>query len=194
LHYAKEDHSGLFKSIVMRLMATQRSAGYQDPSRTRVVISAFLIDNLSPQCTGLNLFLSNNREYSAILHVRCSVHMPNLVMSIRRDGGTLAGITQVLSDLQLLLRRRDMVAFIGNKCPTVVASRWFYLVDVLEFLLKHRAAISSYFLIRHANDPLILTCLSEEVFKLHAMSLPLKLMRLAVESRDCALKEIVSLL
>jgi hypothetical protein len=103
----------------------------------------------------------------------------------------LARITQVLSDLQSLLRRHDAIAFIGNNCPTLLASRWFDLVDVLEFLLEHRAAINSYFLIRHANDPLIPTCPSKEVFELHAILLPLKLMRLAVESRDSILGETV---
>jgi hypothetical protein len=106
--YPKEDYSGLFKSIVMRLMAKQRSAAYQDPSRTRVVINAFLIDNLRSQSTGNDLFLSNYPEYAAILHIRCFRHMLNLVVSTRRDGGTLARITDVTPRI-----------FIGNKSSNI---------------------------------------------------------------------------
>jgi hypothetical protein len=37
--------------------------------------------------------------------------------------------------LQLLLRKREAVSFIGTKCPAFVATRWLDLVEILQFLL-----------------------------------------------------------
>jgi hypothetical protein len=62
------------------------------------------------------------------------------------------------------------------------------MIDILD-LLHNRLKINSCLLIEHESDSWI----PKEFFELHAILLPLKVMFLSVESRDCTLSEIVPL-
>jgi hypothetical protein len=78
-------------------------------------------------------------------------------------------------------------------CPSLIATRWLYIIDVLDFILQNRNQINSYLLIQHELDPFILVSVPKEFFELHAILLPFKIMLSAAESHDCILSEIVPL-
>jgi hypothetical protein len=134
-----------------------------------VVICAFLADNLKAQADALDLFLANTCEYSAIVHIHCFAHMLTLVVSRSPDGGSLSRVVGEIKALQLFLPKREAVSFIGTKCPALVATRWIYLVNILQFLRAHRTVINSYLLIQQTQYPLCQLCISEEVLELLAI-------------------------
>jgi hypothetical protein len=125
-------------------MPRESSTSGPERKKLNVAVCAFLIDNLKAQASTLDLFLANMREYSAIIHIRRFVHMLNFVVSRSPDGDSLSRSVGEIKALRLLRPRRKAVSFIGTKCPAFVATRWLDLVDILQFLLAHRAVINSH--------------------------------------------------
>jgi hypothetical protein len=123
LYFTIGNYASLFESIVCRLLPRESSTSGPERKRPNVVICAFLIDNLKAQANALDLFSANTHEYSAIIHIHCFAHMINLVVSRSPEGDSLSGVVGKVKALQLLLRKREVVSFIGMKCPAFVASR-----------------------------------------------------------------------
>jgi hypothetical protein len=74
--------------------------------------------------------------------------MLNLVVSRSPDGDSLSRVVGKIKALRLFLCKCEAVSFIGTKYPALVATRWLYLVNILQFLMAHRTVINSYLLIQ----------------------------------------------
>jgi hypothetical protein len=144
LRFTAENCASLFETIVLRLTRRESTMLVQDRRRANLVVIAFLIDNLSAQSSGLDLFLRNTSEHSAIIHVHCFAHMINLSVSNPRAGEPFCSVFEQINALQLSLRTRDAVPFLGRKCLASVAARWLYLEDILKLLLSHCAQVNSH--------------------------------------------------
>jgi hypothetical protein len=75
------------------------------------------------------------------------------LLSYVRDEDLLSLVVGEIKVLQLLLRKRDEVSFLGEECPAFVFTCWLYLVDILGFLLAHWTQTNSYLLIQRTQNP-----------------------------------------
>jgi hypothetical protein len=89
LHFTLDNYASLFETNVLRSTKRKGTMLMQDPRRSNLVVSAFLIDNLRAQSSGFDLFLYNTPEHSAIIHIHCFTQIMNLAVSNPRTGGRL---------------------------------------------------------------------------------------------------------
>jgi hypothetical protein len=192
-NFTKSDYASLFQEVIHKLTVGGESARFAHSPVGRIVISAVVIDNLRAQAAGFAMFQAMNPQHAAIVHLHCFAHMLNLVISSPRDADCFSHLVSRLFPFHVILRKRAARTFLGKICPSLIPSRWLYMVDILDFFLQNRRQINSYLLIQHELDPFIPLSIPKEFFELHAILLPFHIMLAAVESRDCTLSEIVPL-
>jgi hypothetical protein len=71
----------------------------QDPRRANLVTSAFFINNLRAQSSGLDLFLQDTPEHSTIIHVYYFAQMINLAVSNPRAEEPFCSVFETINAL-----------------------------------------------------------------------------------------------
>jgi hypothetical protein len=106
------------------------------------VLSSVIMDNLPAQSSGLDRALFE--AHSPVIHIHCFAHMANRIRSYTVSTANCARIMSALSEIQGLLRCKEAHEAIGTKCPRVIRTRWFYMIDTLAFILEHVDGIAGY--------------------------------------------------
>lgn len=157
------------------------------------MISAVITDNLTAQAARLAMFRATNREHVAIVHVYCSTLVPNLIISGRRDAGSLSHRVDRLFPFHVILRKRAARVFLGKVYPLLIPTSRLYMVDVLDVLLSNRRQINSSLLTQDVLDPFIPLSISKKKLFSNSMLLPYHFVLAAFESGDRTISEIVPL-
>jgi hypothetical protein len=154
-----------------------------------IVICSVVIDNLPAQSSGLERALTER----PILHVKCFAHMTNLILVNSIGEEIFTNVMEELRTIQRIFRAQPVATLIGRKCPRFVRTRWFFVVDTLQyFVINHlncNEYLARYGEVREEYRP----ALPIEIFELYIMLLPFYCFLGAVESRTCALPNIVPL-
>jgi hypothetical protein len=79
---------------------------------------------------------------------------------------------------------------IGRKCPKFVRTRWSFIMDIRDYFVDHFLK-ATYFLMDCHEALGYGDRLSADVFQLYAILLPFYCLIDALESRACALPDIV---
>jgi hypothetical protein len=176
-NWTAEDYHNFFLETVTDLY--RRGTG-------DIEICGIICDNLPAQVSGLYSFLNiEDGPGSGIIHIPCLNHAANLVFAAAIQHSVLSEITNELPDRIRTLRSKEAVAILGNHCPGLVRTRWIYLVDVLQFILRHLAEAQSIFEI--ANKPPI----PSHFGLAYLLLLPLWLFSRVMETRSCILGDVI---
>jgi hypothetical protein len=153
---------------------------------SEIEICGIICDNLPAQVNGLLAFLGiENGPGAGIIHVPCLNHAANLVFAYAIRHHAFADVIQELPDRIRTLRSKKAVAIIGSHCPSLIRTRWVYIVEVLKFMLSHLPDVQSVFEI--ANKPPIPSHYS----RVYLLLLPLWLFSHAMETRCCILGDVI---
>jgi hypothetical protein len=174
-NFTKEQYSELFAELILTVESYN------------LVVCGIVIDNLPAQSGGLDDLLS--RANSPIVHIKCFAHMANLVLANCLSEPPLARVMFLLTEMQSLLRTPEAAAEVGGRCPRFIRTRWFYMVDTLQFICERVDAITG-FLATHRS---MFRGIPTEFFELYGILLPFACFVRAVEKRSCSLPMIVRL-
>ena len=101
-----------------------------------LTLSAIVHDGLPAQAGAVRNFVANVRPEARILDVSCFSHMTNLVFtSCNRESTVFSRWTSEVMKWQRVLRAARV------KCPTVPLTRWLYIVEVLDHIIKSKEKI-----------------------------------------------------
>jgi hypothetical protein len=154
-----------------------------------IVICSVVVDNLPAQSSGLERVLAE----SPILHVKCFAHMTNLILVNSQDGEVFMNVMAELGTVQRIFRVKSVASLIGQRCPKFIRTRWFFMVDTLQYFLNNYEKCNEYLEAFGEAREKYRSALPIEIFELYIMLLPFYCFLSAVESRQCALPEIIPL-
>jgi hypothetical protein len=125
---------GQYSKLFIELFAIVESAG--------LVLSSVIVANLLAQFSGLDRALFET--HLPVIHIHCFAHMANLILSHTVSTAKCARIMSALSEIQGLLGCEEAHEAIGAKCPRVIRTRGFYMLDTLAFILEDVDEIAGY--------------------------------------------------
>ena len=182
-------------------------------SRKTVIPVAILHDRLAAQSTGIRKVLavlrsSDDQNARLIVDVPCLNHLVNNAFSAAMNDPGINGMMSAIETLTKTIRTREALMFIKRKCPTPPKTRWIYIADTLEFIIRDRIVIEKYLenlhFQEHAEEDLtsdeydagmeeyasVLRC----VFGLYLVINPLKQASLALECEQSRLADLVPII
>ena len=163
------------------------SAVSHDILDERIEICGVVTDNLAAQIKGLNNWIrdSDNRLVKAVIPVRCLAHSINLAFTAtERTNCYLRDLTSEISDVVKLLRTPAGREALGRRCPSIVPTRWIYIVDVLKFFVDNRNDINLWL----QQKQLAVT---GSMISLYHITLPARLLIMALESKSSSLCNVI---
>jgi hypothetical protein len=178
-NFGTEQYGDMFQELIVKV------------ETEGLILSSVVIDNLRAQSSGLDMILAGND--APIIHVKCFAHLANLVLSDTKKArqGNFNRVFDKLTEIQNELRTIEFKLCAGKRCPKFVETRWFYMVDVLAFILQYRVKIREFLSSR--NNQSSLSDIPQEVFELHAILCPFSCFVNAVEARKCSIAYIIPL-
>jgi hypothetical protein len=168
-----------YEEFFKEQIATIRDAGIE--------LVAIICDNCPAQVDGVgdSLFFFDDL---GITHIPCFNRMVNLVFTHALKhlcaAPLVEEINECIQDLQTTPGREIM----GRRCPTLVKTRWVYLVDVLHYFLLYRDLVKEVRAHFHRSP------IPESFRSLYWIFLPLQLFSLSVAARSRKLYEIIPLI
>lgn len=104
-------------------------------------VIAVIHDNLISQASAVKRLI-RVKGYTKILDIPCFNHMLNLVflnsMQISTEMSSL--VTKIL-EFCVVLRKKESINIIGRRAHTVSKTRWFYIIELIDFIVKHKDSI-----------------------------------------------------
>jgi hypothetical protein len=149
-------------------------------------ICGIICDNLPAQVAGLRQFLAmDNGRWAGVIHVPCLNHMINLVFSRILSITLIADVMATLPGITQALRSPAAQEIIGKRCPSIVRTRWVYLVDILGFICRHFESIQTFLVLADtAQIPVTYA-------QAHILLLPLALFSRVMETRSRLLADVI---
>ena len=112
-----------------------------------VLIGGIVHDRLAAQEKAVAAIVGGMFRDLAIIDVPCYNHMTNLVfIDGYRDSDTLRLMVENVLCWQRVLRTAQARESMGKVCPNVPRTRWYYIVDLLHFILTNRSMIETFLL------------------------------------------------
>lgn len=116
----------------------------------RIHVLCFVGDGLPAQFNGLSGDHDNSFQklkecsgaWKKVFFMPCMLHRINLIIPhARRRYDWFSAAMQSYHDLSVALRKNETRAWLKERCPLLVVTRWVYGYDVINFIFKHRQAI-----------------------------------------------------
>jgi hypothetical protein len=174
--------AGQYTELFLDLFATIESAA--------LCLCSVMADNLPAQSSGLPHVLTDTE--SSVIHIKCFVHIANLVLSHTASTANFSVIMTHLRELQGLLRCGSVHEVVGAKCPRFIRTRCFYMTATLAFIFN-RVDVIIAFLHSVSESESIRPNIPTELFGLYAILIPFWYFVSAVERHCCPLCGIVLL-
>ena len=182
-------------------------------SREALIPVAICHDRLASQSTGIRKVLSvlrtsDDPNARLIVDVPCLNHPINNAFSAAMKDPDINHMISAIESLTKTIRTREALMFIKRKCPTPPKTRWIYIADTLEFIIRYRILIEKYldhlYFQGHAEEDVtsdeykagmeeygsVLIC----VFGLYLVINPLKQASLALECEQSKLGDLVPII
>jgi hypothetical protein len=173
-NFTSENYEKLYKDVIKRI---------QD---SHIEIVTIIYDNYPAQVNGIGQSLAFF-PHLGIHHIRYFNHMVQLVFAHAVSGASVAPIIAMVNEVTTDLQTPGRIAIMGRRCPTLVKTRWVYLVDVLRDILFYCGTVNElHRILEHGPKP-------ESLIQLYWILLSLKLFSLAIECRERQLHEVLPL-
>ena len=157
----------------------------------KTIIASIVHDRLAAQAKAVANVVHSNFRDIAVIDVPCFNHMLNLVFTDALASSTIMSrtVSSVLN-WQKVLRTRGAKLAIKSKCPAISKTRWYYIVDILDYLLDKKRDIE-LFLLKNIDE--LSEQLSDEFEMLMTVLEPIHDLSLIIEHREATLAHIVPL-
>ena len=181
-----------------------------------IILTVIVGDNLRSQVAGLAHWMpgafqntTNDEilpEQKAVLYVPCCCHILNLgFMDTIRNDDFFRDVTEKMLDLAVILRKNDLVKFLGARIPEIPATRWVYLYNVSKWLTKYSAKYSQIThtktfkekIIPKLNEKGLSNCIQDipkSLLDLNRLLLPVKIAMNKFEDPKTSLSEVLTIL
>ena len=166
----------------------------KDAHSRGIIVTSIVIDNLPAQLSGArNAVTTIEEPFNATSVIPCFCHLVNLIFvgAVSKCPELYNLINEVIN-LSTFIRKQSAVRHIKAKCPTIVRTRWLYIVDVLLFIFKHIGEINDY-LQMHVDEEIPYDKIPIEFADLYLILLPLKILVLYFEKRSSKLHQVIPL-
>lgn len=156
--------------------------------RLKFEVTCILHDNLIAQASAVKKLLKTS-GYRTILDVPCFNHMLNLVfLNTLQVSSAMSKLVNDILQLSVILRKKESVEVIGSRAPTVPKTRWFYIIELIDYIIKHRDDILTLQSLK-GEEPYI----QKNFFVLHNILIPLKYSSLKYEMDDMTIDMVLPL-
>jgi hypothetical protein len=171
-NFTSDDYGQFFQSVITEIQARN------------LEIVAVICDNCAAQVNGVAQALAFLPTLG-ITHMPCLNHMVNLVFVSALSNSNVMPRLTVVNEFIADLQSSDSISILGSKCPRLIQTRWVYLVDTLEWMLRRLDNVNTVrAIIEHPPLP-------ESLKTLYQILLPLKLFSLSMEARCRKLYEVL---
>jgi hypothetical protein len=170
-------------------------------------------DNYRPQVSGLGEWKPKsfqqqltNAEDGPILYVKCNCHILNLsILDAIKENEQIAEAVDQLNVLVVLLRKNDVIAFVGSSPPTIPQTRWAYIYETATITLNRILKLRVYlqrenlpsnirqFLNQHPWIPQIVDDHFDAITALQKTLEPIKRLMMLLEKNTTALSKVYPL-
>ena len=94
------------------------------------------------------------------------------------------------------LRSKQAIQIIGKKCPSVIKTRWMYIYDVLNFMLRNKEKIENFYIIKNSEDSESINYIekiTKEMNFIYMLLFPLRMLILIFEKKNASLCSLIPL-
>ena len=165
-------------------------------------------DRLRAQATAVQNFLkslarSSNELSGLIADVPCLNHLTNNSFTATISYPAFKAIVDGIEEFAHSIRTREALNVLKRKCPLPPKTRWLYIADTLEFIIRHRKAITEFLRAKGVQgagldeeeeqilDDKETTTIPDSVFDLYIIVLPFKLASLCFECEQSRLSDVI---
>lgn len=154
--------------------------------KNELEVVAIIADNQSSQTKGIIDYIKSEKGLSsAIYHIPCINHIINLIFAELIALDEFLPYIQLIDELIEYCRKPENRDEIYDTCPTLVKTRWVYLVDVLTFIKRYQKRID-ILRIADGKEPI-----PDELIDITNILHPLQILSKKCESRSMKLSELL---
>ena len=155
-----------------------------------IKIVAIIADSQTAQTSGIIELLRTheNPNIKAIVHIPCVSHIINRVFASLLSNSLFKNLATYIDTLIEICRSPEGLNVIGKACPSTVETRWFYIVEVLTFLVENAPELANLCAIKEI--PFSGDIISDLYYILH----PLYKFSLVIEERSTSLSMLLPLI
>ena len=160
--------------------------------KSNLQISSLIIDQLPAQINGAIQCVRNstNVYIRSIIIVPCICHLTSLMLSSATHSSKLIrNIFLEVESFTTKIRKPKVSQYIGSLCPKTINTRWLFITENLNFILKRQTELNVGRLNHHDIPPI-----PDNFWSLYNIVLPLKVLNVLGSKRDCRLLNFVQYL
>ena len=131
-NFTQNDYSSFFSDIFDKIL------------KNNLQIASVIIDQLPAQVNGITLCInsSSNILIKSIIIVPCVCHLTSLMFSAAiRENALISDIIKEIESFTTKIRKKKIEKYIGSLCPKIIKTRWLYVTESLNFILKKQAEL-----------------------------------------------------